>query len=83
MAGVWRMMRQAAYKPVLEDWIFRAVVPLMTFGGLAASAIISRTSFRTAMFVQAFSVLVLLLIGIHNAWDNVTYIVQMKRKRKG
>jgi hypothetical protein len=35
-----------------------------------------------ALYVVAVSALLLLLIGIHNAWDAVVYVAMTKGKRK-
>jgi hypothetical protein len=37
---------------------------------------------RVALFIVAAAVLVLLFVGIHNAWDAVTYHVFVRRKTK-
>ena len=46
-----RMRAQTAYRPVFEDWLFHALLPLVAYA------------------------LLLLFIGIHNAWDTVTHLV--------
>jgi hypothetical protein len=33
------------------------------------------------LFAVAFSALLLLFIGVHNAWDNVTFLALRKRKQ--
>ena len=78
--SVWRMRRQSAYRPVLEDWVFHATLPLVAYAGLLISACRMPGHARGALFGIAGSALLLLLIGIHNAWDNVTYLVFIKRK---
>ena len=70
-----RARRQTDYEPVLEDWIFYAVLPCCTYAALTVTATVLRTNTVFALFVVAASALVLLLIGIHNAWDTVTHIV--------
>jgi hypothetical protein len=76
----WLFTHQTYYKPVLEDWIMRIVVPLSNYALLLVSAILLRTH-PTALFFIAAAAFVCLCIGIHNAWDNVTYLVFMKRKQ--
>jgi len=70
-----RARRQTDYQPVLEDWIFYAVLPCATYAALTATAVVLRANTTPALFVVAASALALLLIGIHNAWDAVTHIV--------
>ena len=78
---VRRMRRQTAYKPVLEDWVFHALLPICAYVGLCAAAMATHTHARSALFGIAGVVLLLLVVGIHNAWDNVTYLVILKRER--
>ena len=82
VTAVVRIAKQEFYKPVLEDWIFRAVLPLTAWAAVVASAVTAHSHLRAGMFMLAAALLLLSLIGIHNAWDNVTYIVLMKRQRK-
>ncbi|HEX3624083.1 MAG TPA: hypothetical protein VH280_01520 [Verrucomicrobiae bacterium] len=70
---VRRMRTQGAYKPVFEDWLFHALLPLAAYAALAGSAFLAGSHERIALFLVAAAVLVLLFIGIHNAWDTVTY----------
>jgi len=69
-----RARRQTGYRMVLEDWFWHTVLPLVGYTALllAAMAIGGRT--RLSLFVIGGVALVLLFIGIHNAWDTVTYI---------
>jgi len=68
-----RMRKQGAYKPVLEDWLFHALLPLVAYGTFAVSAWFFVVHPVDAMFAVAAAALLLLFIGIHNAWDAVTY----------
>lgn len=70
-----RMHIQKAYKPVLEDWLFHVMLPLAAYAVLAISALSVDSNTRTALFLVGSAVLLLLFIGIHNAWDAVTYHV--------
>ena len=75
-----RMKRQKAYKPVLEDWLFHVVLPSIAYALLAGSAYGARSYTREALFFVGASALLLLFIGIHNAWDAVTYHVFVRRR---
>jgi hypothetical protein len=70
-----RMRKQAAYKPEFEDWSFHIVLPLVAFAILALSSFEACSHTREALFGIGGSALLLLLTGIHNAWDNVAYHV--------
>jgi hypothetical protein len=77
-----RLRTQNAYKPVLEDWLFHALLPLVAYAALAASACVAQANARPALFTAAVAALLLLFIGIHNAWDAVTYHVFVRRREK-
>ncbi len=69
-----RMATQPVYKLVLEDWLFHSILPMLSYGVLAVSGALCRTH-PYALFCVAGAGLLLLFIGIHNAWDAVTYHV--------
>jgi L-asparagine transporter-like permease len=70
-----RMRAQTAYRPVFEDWLFHVLLPLAAYAMLAVAAYMSRSSERSALFLVGAGTLVFLFVGIHNAWDAVTYHV--------
>ncbi len=75
-----RMRKQAAYKPIFEDWLFHVALPLAAYAILALSSIFaSPYRLREALFGVGGAALLLLLIGIHNAWDGVAYHVFVHR----
>ncbi len=69
-----RARRQTDYQPVLEDWLFHTVLPLVSYTALLVAAIVLPSHPAPALFVIAAGTVLLLFIGIHNAWDNVLYI---------
>lgn len=76
-----RMRKQSAYTPEFEDWLFHVLLPFAAYATLAVSAYPFYGNFRLALFGVAAAVLLLLFIGIHNAWDGVTYHVFVIRAR--
>jgi hypothetical protein len=74
-----RMRRQAAYHPGFEDWCFHAVLPAATYATIGAMALAALSHPRRALFGVGGAVLLLLFIGIHNAWDAVVYYAVVKR----
>jgi len=75
-----RARRTTAYRPVLEDWIWHSVLPLRAYVVLVIAAATLPRHEVLALFAIAASALLLLFIGIHNAWDTVTYIaIAMKQ----
>ena len=75
-----RLRVQTAYKPVFEDWLFHVLLPLAAYAMLAGSAFAARSLTRPAMFIVGAAALLLLFVGIHNAWDAVTYHVFVRRR---
>ncbi len=73
--------RQTDYKPVLEDWIFHSVLPLVAYSAFLVGGIGLPSDPGPWLFVIAAASLVLLFVGIHNAWDAVTYIALMRRRK--
>ncbi len=81
IAVMRRMRGQSAYRPEFEDWLFHCLLPLAAYATLAGSAYaVARFDPYRGLFGVAAAALVLLFIGIHNAWDTVTYHVFVKRK---
>ncbi len=77
-----RLRTQTAYKPVSEDWLFHALLPLAAYLALATSACATRSHAREALFAVATAAPLLLFTGIHNAWDAVIYHVFVKRREQ-
>jgi hypothetical protein len=72
---IFRARRQTEYKPVWADWLWHSILPCEVYAALTLSALFRRTYPQPALFVVAGSALGLLFIGIHNAWDTVTYMI--------
>jgi hypothetical protein len=69
-----RARTQTQYEPVLEDWIWYFSLPMVAYTTLTVSATFLIKNREWAPFGIAASVLLLIFVGIHNAWDTVTYI---------
>ena len=74
-----RIRRQTVYRPEFEDWFFYAMLPLAAYAILAASAFAASGNPRAALFGVGAAALLLLFVGIHNAWDSVAYHVFSRR----
>lgn len=74
-----RMRAQGAYKPVFEDWLFHVLLPFAAYVSLAGSAYAAWFHLRQALYAPAAAALLLLFVGIHNAWDAVTYHVFVRK----
>jgi len=77
------MRLQTAYKPEFEDWLFHALLPFAAYAALAAASFTAQSHLSGALFAVAAAAMLLLFIGIHNAWDAVTYhVFVVKRKQQ-
>jgi F0F1-type ATP synthase assembly protein I len=70
-----RARRQTGYKPVIEDWLWHCAFPFIAYSAVVLAAVLIRRYSMPSLFIVGGAVLLLLFIGIHNAWDTVTYIV--------
>ncbi|HXS83385.1 MAG TPA: hypothetical protein VN896_11785 [Methylomirabilota bacterium] len=69
-----RTMRQQEYKPVLEDWTWHAALPLLAYAALVHAGWAVEHGTVDTLYVVGGATLLLVFIGIHNAWDTVMYI---------
>lgn len=69
-----RTLRTTSYRPVFEDWLMFVILPLAAYVDLLIAAIVLQRSPGPALFAIAGAALVLLFVGIRNAWDTVIYV---------
>lgn len=77
-----RTLRVRSYRMVLEDWMWHVAFPLIAYGAVAAAAVLIRSRTEFALFIVGAGTLLLVFIGIHNAWDTVTYVVGNRLARE-
>jgi hypothetical protein len=77
-----RMRMQSSYQPVFEDWLFHVLLPFAAYAVLAVSACEAQSYAGQALFFVGAAALLLLFIGIHNAWDAVTYHVFVSSRQE-
>jgi hypothetical protein len=70
-----RARRQTGYRLVLEDWLWHIIFPLTAHAMLLAAGLALVRQPAAALFTIATAALLLLIVGIHNAWDTVTFVV--------
>jgi hypothetical protein len=77
--------RQTGYQPDMEDWVWYVALPLVAYAGLLGAAIGLTWHPTSSLFVVAATSLLLLFVGIHNAWDTVTYVAveRFPRNKEG
>jgi hypothetical protein len=66
-AAIRRM--KGDYTPVLEDWIWNVILPALCFCALFAMAFLFSTSSKACLYGVGAAIMLLMIIGIHNAWD--------------
>jgi hypothetical protein len=69
--------------PARSDKWFYGILPTIAYLGLAGAAGAVWLASRIASYAVGATMLVLLLIGIRNAWDLATSIVQSPANRRG
>jgi len=69
-----RARRATGYKPVFEDWLWHTILPVVAYGTIVGSSIALSVANGNALFMIGAATLLLVFIGIHNAWDTVTYL---------
>lgn len=69
-----RVSRSKDYKPVFEDWLWHVYLPIASYLTLVVAGLLLQKDTTGALFGVAAATLLLLFVGIHNAWDSVTYI---------
>ena len=69
-----RTRRQTGYAPVLEDWLWHVGFPITAYAALFVTGLAAYRHAAGALYFVAAITLLLLFIGIHNAWDSAVYI---------
>jgi|SRR2546428_2036492 len=71
---VAKRAKNTKYTPDRGDWTWHAALPLLAYSALVLASMMLRSNAESALFVLGGSSLMLLFVGIHNAWDTVTYV---------
>jgi len=74
------MRRSASYVPVREDWLWHAILPTAAYGALLAMSFLAKRATEECLYGVATISMLLLYIGIHNAWDVAVSISVRKRQ---
>jgi hypothetical protein len=75
--------RQQGYVPELSDWVWYGCLPIAAYALLLVAGILLGRSPEAALYVVAVSALLLLYIGIHNAWDSAVWMTTKRQERQG
>jgi hypothetical protein len=66
------------YRADAEDWTWNVVLPFVAYATLFGGAIAMTAAAPGALYAPAAAVALLICVGIHNAWDVVTFIATGK-----
>ena len=77
-----RARRQEGYEPVLEDWIFHIILPYASYATLLVASVELGREETAALFLIGAASLLLMFVGIHNAWDTATFLVMQNLNQK-
>src|SRR5438093_13641749 len=80
VAVLRRALRQLDYQPVLEDWTWHAALPMLGYAGLVHAGLRLPRVSSDALYIVGGATLLLVFVGIHNAWDTVTYVTLQRAR---
>ena len=69
-----RMRRVPHYQSTLEDWLWYMAFPLLANVLLIVAAFVLPKNPSPALYIVGSAMMLLLLVGIRNAWDMVTFL---------
>lgn len=69
-----RARAQTGYQPVFEDWLWHSILPFCAYVTIFVASLVLRHDAEGSLFLVGGGSLLLLFVGIHNAWDTVTFI---------
>jgi hypothetical protein len=70
-----RGRRLEVYQPDLEDHAFHFILPSAAYASVVVAGASAWASPSTSLYLIAASMIGLLIIGIHNAWDSAVWMV--------
>jgi hypothetical protein len=70
------------YMPVAEDWIWNALLPTLCYLMLLIAGTLAPWHVPIALYATAGVCLLLLFIGIHNAWDIAVWFTAQRKPRQ-
>jgi hypothetical protein len=73
VAIVRRFRRSQPYRPDREDWAWHGVTPCVSYLALGFGALLLTGAPTLSLFLLGGVILLLMVTGIHNAWDMVAY----------
>ncbi len=74
--------RTLDYKPFASDWVWSVLLPLIAYLGLLTSGLTMTRAPSASLYAVSGAAMLLLLIGIHNAWDVVVWMTTERHARR-
>ena len=74
IARIWKHNLDVA------DWMFYGFLPLIAYTALAAAALMILFDIGSPLYVLGASLVLLLIIGMRNAWDMATFLIMRERE---
>jgi hypothetical protein len=68
-----RFRRSRTYHPDREDWTWHGVTPCVAYLALGVGALLFAGGSMVSLYLLSAAILLLMVTGIHNAWDMVAY----------
>ena len=78
-----RTLRITTYVPEAEDWLWYTVVPMLAYLIIIVSALRLLRDPTSALFGIGGATMLLIFLGIRNAWDVVTYVTIVQPETSG
>lgn len=73
-----RTSKLSTYRPDPEDWTCNVLIPFVAYATLVTGSFAMQTMPSQALYAPATTVMFLVFVGIHNAWDVVTFLASGK-----
>jgi hypothetical protein len=77
---VRRFRRSTIYRPDAEDWTWHGVTPCVSYLALGFGALLLIGAPTFALYLLGAAILLLMVTGIHNAWDTVAYTTSVSTR---
>lgn len=67
---------QESYAPVLSDWVWHVGLPVAAYAAVFVAGVLLGRAPMPALDVAGAAALLLLFVGIHNAWDSAVWMTR-------
>jgi hypothetical protein len=72
---LYHSRRIEVYQPDLEDKLFHIWFPALAYASILVAGAVSWATPDTSLYMVGGSMLALVVIGIHNAWDSAVWMI--------